>query len=220
LHPYPPDRWRTVFLGDLVDGGPFGVGALRYARDRLNSELILGNHELLLLATLNRWPERGGDFVAWAGAGGQLHDLEELARDPTLQEWLGGRPALLPLPDGTLAQHADSDLLDRLAPTAPDAVDAINSEFGRMVREGELRPLIDMLTPQRIFERQPHRLDRWLQRTGARRVVHGHTPHGRREPYVYAGGRAISFDGGLGRWGGRGNRGRGPASASVAPLPP
>jgi hypothetical protein len=26
LKPYPADSWRTIFLGDLVDYGPFGVG--------------------------------------------------------------------------------------------------------------------------------------------------------------------------------------------------
>jgi hypothetical protein len=195
------------------------VGALRYARDRPNSDVLIGNHELLLLAALRDRATRGGDFVAWIGAGGQLHDLEELARDEALQEWVMSRPALLPLDDGTLAQHCDNDLLDRLAPTAPQAITAINGVFTQMIRLGELRPLIDMLTPQRVFKNQPHRLDRWLRRTGARRVVHGHTPHGCREPEVYAGGRAINFDGGLGRWGRRGNRGRSPLGASVGPLP-
>src|SRR5205823_12661150 len=86
LAPYPPERWRTVFLGDLVDGGPFGVGALRYARDRPNSELLLGNHEVLMLAALEDRQERGDNFRSWVGSGGQLHDLEELARDLPLQE--------------------------------------------------------------------------------------------------------------------------------------
>ena len=34
LKPYPDDQWRTIFLGDLVDYGDFGVGCLRFARDR------------------------------------------------------------------------------------------------------------------------------------------------------------------------------------------
>jgi hypothetical protein len=37
LKPYPAAEWNTVFLGDLVDYGMFGVGAMRYARDRPNS---------------------------------------------------------------------------------------------------------------------------------------------------------------------------------------
>src|SRR5213078_3315625 len=34
LKPYPADEWHTIFLGDLVDYGMFGVGALRFAHDR------------------------------------------------------------------------------------------------------------------------------------------------------------------------------------------
>src|SRR5262249_22463631 len=55
---YPPDAWRTIFLGDLVDGGPFGVGALRYAHDRPHSTVLLGNHEVLMLAALGARAER------------------------------------------------------------------------------------------------------------------------------------------------------------------
>jgi len=48
LKPYPAAEWHTIFLGDLVDYGMFGVGALRYARDRANSTVILGNHEVAI----------------------------------------------------------------------------------------------------------------------------------------------------------------------------
>jgi hypothetical protein len=228
LKPYPAEHWRTVFLGDLVDGGPFGVGALRYARDRPNSTVLLGNHEVLMLAALRDRGGRGDGFTAWAGAGGQLHDLEELTRDEALQHWLRRRPALLLLEDGTLAQHCDSDGLGRLVPPATsgategpdDAVSAINREVGRLLQAGDLQPLIDLMTPRDVFRRQPLRLERWLERTGAARVVHGHRPHREPRPQVYAGGRAINFDGGLGRWGGSAYRGRRPAAAAVGPLPP
>ncbi len=219
LRPYPAERWHTVFLGDLVDGGPFGVGALRYARDRPNSTVLLGNHELLLLGALRDRLERGPALRSWLGAGGQPHDLEELARDPGLQRWLRERPALLLLEDGTLVQHCDSDSLGLLVPAAAtDVVTAVNREVARLLQAGEVERLVELMTPRGVFRRQPFRLESWLRRTGARRVVHGHTPHRAPEPEVYAGGRAICFDGGFGRWGGRGRAGR-PMRASVAPLP-
>lgn len=202
----------------MVDGGPFGVGALRYARDRPNSELVLGNHELLMLAALEDREERGDQFRSWIGSGGQLHDLEELARDEPLQEWLRQRPLLLMLEDGTIVQHSDSDGLELLVAHASDLVEAINREARRMMEERDYRPLIDLVSQKRVFRNQPLRLENWLRRTGAQRVVHGHAPHGRPRPDVYADGRAIDFDGGFGRWGGR-NRGRSPAEASVGPLP-
>src|SRR5712692_8774559 len=83
--------------GDLVDYGMFGVGALRYARDRPNSEVLLGNHEVAMLWAL-RDPGRVG---FWMSIGGQRHDLDELRRDDLLQQWIRDRPALVKLADRT-----------------------------------------------------------------------------------------------------------------------
>jgi hypothetical protein len=220
LKPYPADRWRTIFLGDLVDGGPFGVGALRYARDRRNSAVLLGNHEVLMLGALRDKPERGPELHSWLGAGGQPHDLEELAKDEPLQRWLRELPALHVLEDGTLAQHCDSDELGSLvSPDDPDQVGAINREVRRLLAAGDVRPLVDRMTSRGVFRRQTLRLEAWLDRTGARRVVHGHTPHRSKQPEVYAGGRAICYDGGMGRWGRPGAYRGGSIKGSVGPLP-
>jgi len=220
LERYPAERWRTIFLGDLVDGGPFGVGALRYARDRPNSVVLLGNHEVLMLAALRDRADRGPALHAWLGASGQPHDLEELARDEPLQQWLRRRPAMLLLEDGTLVQHCDSDELGGLIDAdEADPVGAVNREVVRLLEVGETQPLVDAMTSRGVFRRQPLRLATWLQRTGARRIVHGHTPHRNRQPDVYAGGRAICFDGGMGRWGGPGAFRGGSITGSVGPLP-
>jgi hypothetical protein len=215
LKPYPPDRWRTVFLGDLINRGPFGVGALRYSRDRPNSTVLLGNHEVLTLAAL---VQGRATYVSWMGVGGQAHDLEELRRDEPLQAWMKRLPAMVKLPDGTLVQHCDDDRLGQLvAHDEPDVVAAVNREVARMIEAGELDLLWDLMTGKRGFTRQPERLRAWLARCGARRVVHGHTPHGSDQPVVYAGGRAINFDGGLGVR--RPHRRFSPYRASVGPLP-
>lgn len=220
LKPYPADRWRTIFLGDLVDGGPFGVGALRYARDRPNSTTLLGNHEVLMLAALGDREGRGPGVHAWLGAGGQPHDLEELASDGPLQAWLRRRPAMLLLKDRTLAQHCDSDELGALiSATEPHPVQAINREVCRLLEAGETEPLVRTMTSRGVFRRQPLRLEAWLRRANARRVVHGHTPHRQPHPDVYAGGRAIGFDGGMGRWGRPGAFRGGSPRGSVGPLP-
>jgi hypothetical protein len=220
LKPYPPDQWRTIFLGDLVDGGPFGVGALRYARDRPNSTVLLGNHEVMMLGALRDRAERGDGFRAWLGAGGQPHDLEELAKDEPLQDWLTRREVAVMLEDGTLAQHCDSDELGALIDQGePDQVAALNGEVRRLLGRGDVRPLIDRMTSRGVFRRQRLRIEAWLDRTGARRVVHGHTPHRSKQPDAYAGGLAICFDGGMGRWGRPGAFRGGSIKGSVGPLP-
>ena len=213
LLPYPADQFRTVFLGDLVDGGPFGVGALRYARDRPNSEVLAGNHEALMLAALND-PDQ---FRRWILTGGERHDLEELRRDEPLQQWLRRRPAMLALEDGTLLQHADNDGYWDLAGSG--SPESINEVFAEILKEpGHEQEIWDAITPRAMFKRMPGRLQRWLERTGAGRVVHGHTPHAGTRPEVYAGGLAVNFDGGLGRYGKSRYRRLQPVQASVARL--
>lgn len=215
LQPYPPVAWHTVFLGDLIDGGMFGVGALRYARDRPNSTVILGNHEVITLWALEEKPVR----PLWAGIGGQPHDLLELSKDPELQAWLKHRPLLVKLGDGTLAQHSDTDLYGRLAAyDAPDQVAAINIEAGRLLEAGTYDTLWDVLSPGGMFRTNRSRLENWLRRTGTSRLVHGHVPHQSRTPDAYHDGLAIDFDGGFSRQYGSRYRRRTPASASVAPL--
>ena len=214
LKPYPAEQWRTIFLGDLVDFGPFGVGCMRFARDRMNSEVLLGNHEVAMLGAL-RDPSRVG---FWVSIGGQPHDLEELRKDEPLQRWMKARPLLLRLEDGTLVQHCGNDdyrLL--LGEEKFDPVSTINTN-GRLVLEaGDDHLLWDVMSGKGIFATQPERLDRWLELTGSRRVVFGHTPHRGSTPAHYHGGKAINYDGGLARFHYRRAQ---PLAASVGPLPP
>ena len=214
LKPYPADSWRTIFLGDLVDYGMFGVGCLRFARDRRNSDVLLGNHEVAMLGALDD-PSRVGFYIS---IGGQLHDLDELRKDEALQAWMKARPLLLKLADGTLVQHCGNDdyrLL--LSDDASDVVATINTN-GRLVLEARDADLLwKVMSGKGIFATQPERLDRWLELTGSRRVVFGHTPHHQAKPVHYHGGKAINYDGGLAR---AHYRRAAPLAASVGPLDP
>jgi Calcineurin-like phosphoesterase len=214
LKPYPSAEWHTVFLGDLVDYGMFGTGALRYARDRANSSVLLGNHEVAMLWAL-RDPTRIG---WWMSIGGQRHDLDELVRDVPLQEWMCARPALISLVDGTLAQHCGNDGYALLIETDdPHPVDAVNARVrDLLLHEGE-STLWDVLSGPNIFATQAMRLERWLEITGSHRIVFGHKPHSSPTPERYHGGRAINFDGGFSR-SHRKYRRSSPVGATVAPL--
>jgi hypothetical protein len=214
LRHYPADRWHTVFVGDLVDYGMFGVGALRYGRDRANTTVLIGNHEVAMLWAL-RDPERIG---FWMSIGGQRHDLDELARDAPLQAWLRERPAMVRLADATLVQHCGHDGYSRWCDSnASDVIDAINSRARDLLMHGGEPELWDVLSAKNIFDQQPNRLRRWLEATNSRRVVFGHTPHQGRIPAVYHGGAAINVDGVLSRFHIK-HRRISPVGASVAPL--
>ena len=213
LKPYPADQWRTIFLGDLVDYGMFGVGCLRFARDRMNADVLLGNHEVAMLGAV-RDPSRVGFYLS---IGGQEHDLQELRKDQPLQEWMKARPLLLKLDDGTLVQHCGNDDYSLLlADDKSDVVETVNTN-GRLVLEaGDDHLLWNVMSGKGTFAAQPERLDRWLELTGSRRVVFGHTPHRQPKPAVYHGGKAINYDGGLCRVH---YRRPAPLAASVGPLP-
>jgi len=192
LRQYPAGQWHTVFVGDLVDYGMFGVGALRYARDRANTTVLLGNHEVAMLWAL-RDPARVG---FWMSIGGQEHDLAELARDPALQSWLRERPALVRLYDGTLVQHCGHDGYSRwMEAGARDPIESIVARARDLLMHGGEAELWDVLSARNVFDQQPERLQRWLEATNSRRVVFGHTPHNGRTPAVYHGGKAINVDG-------------------------
>jgi hypothetical protein len=214
LRPYPADEWRTIFLGDLVDYATSGIACLRLARERKNTEVLLGNHEVALLSALHD----DSRVAFYVRIGGHRHDLEELRKDEGLQRWLKARPFLLKLGDGSLVQHCGNDdyrLL--LGEQTADAIETVNSH-GRLVLEaGDAHLLWEVMSGKGVFATQPDRLERWLALTRARRVVFGHTPHHGPSPAIYHGGRAINYDGGLSR---AHYRRAAPLAASVGPLPP
>src|SRR6266851_1939638 len=192
LRPYPADQWHTVFVGDLVDYGMFGVGALRYARDRANTTVLIGNHEVAMLWAL-RDPARVG---FWMSIGGQPHDLDELARDAPLQAWMRERPALVRLADATLVQHCGHDgYMEWADRHSTGLVETINARARALFMGKGEQEMWDVLSAKNIFDKQPQRLQEWLEATKSRRVVFGHTPHNERTPAIYHGGKAINVDG-------------------------
>src|SRR5258708_26053754 len=210
--PSPATGWRTIFLGDLVDYGPFGVGALRYARDRANSTVLLGNHEVAMLWAL-RDPSRVG---FWIGIGGQDHDLKELAKDGALQQWMRERPALLELPDRTVVQHCGSDsyavLLEK---DRPDPIASINARVHDLLRNDGEAKLWDLLSGKNIFPTQPLRLDPLLDLTGGPRPAFRPHPHRTSPPRVHHRASAINFDAAFSRF-----HSKSPPPSPPGPSPP
>jgi len=227
---YPDDAVDTIFLGDFFQGGPPGLAGgaacARIARERGNSRSILGNHDLMLLCVLEevrtghtpdevRERLRGTLAMVWLWRRGDWADLREVADDPELEAWLRGLPVMIRLDDGTLIQHCDDDAYARLG----DDVESVNaSAHGLLDQPGGAWRLFWHTVGRRAFD-DGARLEQHLRRFGARRVVHGHTPHHGPRPQVTHDGRLWCFDGCFSRYWTEGGEGTGPIEATVALLP-
>lgn len=231
LRPYPEDDVDTVFLGDFFQGGEAGAGggaaAARVARARRNSVSVLGNHDLFLLVILERsrgvagieWQTRSGISVEdlWLSRRGDWSDLHAVDGDPDLEAWLRGLPLMLLLGDGTLAQHTDDDRYMELGVS----VDEVNTHAREILSvPGGVLQVLRYTVGRHAFD-DGERLDRYLRHFGARRLVHGHTPHFADEPKASHGGRVLSYDGRFSRfWSREPGDTEGPVGATVALLPP
>ncbi len=207
------ERWsgadaRLWLVGDLVDRGPDGVGAvelvMRLEQEAAgNARCLLGNHDALMLAVArhadHELDETGVTFRAlWMINGGSAHDLERL--EPAHLAWIEQLPAVA-LDGEWLIVHADTDSYLRLGSTR----DEVNEVAAAALRGGapdELGRVLDVLSDRGAFS-DPERLGRLLGALGGTRVVHGHTPIAAildeapstiTTPLVYAGGRAVDVD--------------------------
>ena len=231
LEPYPERDVDTIFLGDFFQGGPPGEGggaaSARIARARQRSRAVLGNHDLMLLAVLEEvrtgWTPPmvlnfGKSSLAdiWLWRRGDWADLNAVADDPSLEDWLRSLPLMLRLPDGTLIQHCDDDAYARLG----DDVDAVNAAAREMLARPRGAWDVFWHTVGRRSFADAARLQRHLDRYHAARVVFGHTPHHQDRPVATHGGRAWSFDGCFSRyWTRKDDESYGPVEATVNLLP-
>ncbi|HET6380509.1 MAG TPA: PfkB family carbohydrate kinase [candidate division Zixibacteria bacterium] len=206
------ELWLT---GDLTDRGPSGAAVVELLM-RLQAEAeaaggrvgcVAGNHELLILAA-REMPDQpaggpGGTFRAdWLANGGRPADLAAL-RDEALA-WLRGLPVMARVGPGLLV-HADAPFYADLGRTVAEANRRWAEWLARPHAERWDHILAEM-TRRRAFVQDSSLVDGLLQRFGGRQLVHGHTPipylaggepGSVRQPYVYAGGRAVAVDPGF-----------------------
>jgi serine/threonine protein phosphatase 1 len=92
-------------IGDVIDRGPDGIKLLQYIREHDNMDLIIGNHEFMML---NSVPPDGGpgcdgvDSDIWLFFNGGIATYEKygnLTREQRkeLLDWLAGREVIKPL---------------------------------------------------------------------------------------------------------------------------
>jgi hypothetical protein len=207
-------RWRGAdarlwLLGDLVDRGPDGIGAIDLVRGLQRDgdvHCLLGNHEALLLGAL-RFGDRpagasGMTFGSlWRTNGGRASDLARLA--PEHVAWIQSLPPLA-LEGDTLLLHADSELYLRYGTSVDEIVAAARAALSSR-DPALLAGLLDAVSDRFAFA-DPATAGRMLAALGGRRIVHGHTPLALvldrpgpevTEPLVYHGGRCVNVDHGL-----------------------
>ncbi len=206
-------RWsgadaRVWLVGDLVDRGPDGVGAIELVR-RLEREsdgalrCLLGNHEVQLVAVYRFGGEEtsipGQTFrELWLFNGGVESDLRALT--PEHVGWMTG---LSPLArDGRwLVVHADTSAYLELG----TSLEEVGSATGAMLSHGSAAAVDELLTivsdRMRLTERAA--VDALLDAFGGEFVVHGHTPIASvrgvdprevRGPLLYGEGRVMNVD--------------------------
>jgi hypothetical protein len=213
------DDAHLWFLGDFVDRGPDGVGAIDLVM-RLEAQAaeaggqvqtLLGNHEILALGMYHFGDEPvPSDFgprsfaSSWELNGGQASDQEALT-DAHIR-WLTELP-LLALVDDHLLMH--SDTVEYL--TWGTTIDEINETVHEVLRSEDLAAWWEIwrrMTTRHAF-RGPNGeevVDKLLAVLGGSRIVHGHSviadqlgimPIQVDAPYSYAGGKALGIDGGV-----------------------
>ena len=205
-------------IGDLVDHGPDGIGAVELvmrlqqqaARAGGRLQVLLGNHDVLLLAahqfSTRPIPGQAETFQdQWQESGGQEADLERITPDHA--RWLSSLPAMAREGDHLLV-HADALLYSYYGQSIAQVNQAMNallhsddaSSWFRLLEEfGEHQAFVDAATGAdraRVF----------LDYFGGRQLVHGHTPVTKltgqpaeavREPLLYAGGLCLDVDPGM-----------------------
>ena len=92
-------------IGDAIDRGPEGVRLLQYIKDHENMDLLIGNHEFMMLnsVSLDGRPGCGGrDAELWLYYNGGIATYEEYAKlsrekRQALMEWLNDRVVIKPI---------------------------------------------------------------------------------------------------------------------------
>jgi hypothetical protein len=205
-------------MGDLVDHGPDGIGAVELvmrlqqqaARTGGRVQVLLGNHDVLLLAAhrFGTRPIPGQDETFryhWLESGGQEVDLERITPDHVC--WLSSLPAMA-LEGEHLLAHADALLYTNYG----QSIAQVNQAWNALLQSddaGSWFRLLEEFGEHRAFVDATTGVDRaraFLNEFGGGQLVHGHTPITKmtgqppeavREPLLYAAGLCLDVDPGM-----------------------
>ncbi|MPM00595.1 Serine/threonine-protein phosphatase 2 [bioreactor metagenome] len=98
------DADTLYILGDVIDRGKYSMRTLLHIMRRPNIKMLLGNHEIMMMRSMQR-----SYFNCWMGNGGYgtLHQFEELseATRKKIDKYLAALPLTIEL-DGYILVHA------------------------------------------------------------------------------------------------------------------
>ncbi len=206
------DRWTgddadLWVLGDLLDRGPDGIGAIDLVRSLQQQapsrvHVLMGNHEALALG-YKLFPETRFAQL-WRANGGRPADQEALTDDDV--DWLRRLPVMARAGDFLLMHSDATDYLEW-----GGSIEEINETVTSLLTEGDdaeaTWEVFASLTSRFAFAGQEGQraAQDMLTTLGGRCIVHGHSIIGTltgqpseeiEGPISYADGLAIAIDGG------------------------
>lgn len=217
------DSWSGMdsilwFMGDLVDHGSEGIGAVEMvmglqeeaARAGGRVQVLIGNHDLLLMAAyrFGSRPIPGTDETFcdnWEESGGQPADLERMRPDHV--RWLSSLPAMTQQGEHLLV-HADALLYTDYG----RSIAVVNHAFRELMQSDDTarwHRLLEEFSEHGAFAdaaKGSSNAESFLSLYGGQRIVHGHTPIAKltgqppeavREALVYTQAHCIDVDPGM-----------------------
>jgi hypothetical protein len=194
-------------LGDLLDRGPDGIGAIDHVRALQHQaparvHALMGNHEILALGR-HRFPDSRFDD-SWRINGGLQSDQDALTEEHVA--WLATLPLLARVQDH-LFMHSDTTEYLRWGSTVDEVNSTVRAALADAEDFGAHWEVWKRLTTRYHFagDDGPAVAQRMLGRYGGRRIVHGHSIIGSlldrpspevTEPLLYAEGHVLDIDGG------------------------
>lgn len=204
-------RWsggdaRLYVLGDLLDRGPDGLGAIEFVRALQDQapeqvQVLMGNHEALALGRA-RFP-KGRINDSWEINGGLQRDQDGLGEH---LEWIASLPLMAQV-DDYLLLHSDTTEYLSWGSTIDEVNDAVRDQLARAEDEAAHWDVWSRLTSRYDFavEDGVQSARRMLEMYGGRGIVHGHSIIGSlidrpspevTDPLLYADGLVLAIDGG------------------------
>jgi hypothetical protein len=187
-----------VVVGDYFDRWNHAIEAVHWLMRRPNTTALLGNHDALILGVVEETlhGEGGRNTENWLWNGGKVEDLRRLMGEPEVLDWLRARPAMVMLGD-TLVQHSDSPVYLTYGADLASINQLVAKRLASRDPDLLFQLFADLCKRRQFYSAQL--VQDYLEVFGAKRLVHGHTPHTQPQAISMFGGSIVNVDGAMSR---------------------